>query len=825
MADVNIATNAHSSSDFPGAGAIQGPFSHGNDMVWFFIDDQADLIMRRTTDGTVAGGSNTTIRTGTVVAIGAFYDGADPASTGTTVHLVAVDSGTSTFVYYAIDVDTGTVGSAVTLDTSTGGAFSGTHCAITKSRSGNLVAAYVVDGSKSGTFLSIDDGATFSSMTSLVESNAFDYMYGVAVSTGQDSDAGFLFGDRSASAVSIKIWDGSSWNETAIAGTIELNNTANAEPYFAGVARRSDGLIHVVILNATDDAGGDLLSYTIDTTSGAAAPTVTQTTNVYTDLNSGGVGITINPANNRVYAFTCSGNIGAAVDMKYYISTDTMATWGSAQAFSADASADHRLTGPVVCSSAGGWFMPAWFDDDDNDVITNQDNRVQLGADPVVSVALTGSIVPSATEDAVAAGALTLIATIANSTWHADIDNDAAVSEDFISALVSAGAEALGWNNIVVGKFYRKEVLADNPLTYLRLGGNVTDQGSVGQNGTPTALTTGAALLLSSAQASSVFNASTAKVALSSPSGLDNLWDGGGTVEVVIRPWASGFSLDQSKIYSKIDGGAGWELILDNQAGGYIDLSLRVDFSTMQGVWKVPGKIPVGVQTHVAVTYNADSASNNPTFYINGVPYTIGSGLNEETTPSGTRSSDASSNLWVGSNSSAAVTYNGEMQEVALYGTALSATRVQAHVLAASYAYGLSYADLTRTSASVITLTMPVFPFYDITVAETITATFPTTTNFAAQSLVASPTFQITPTTRKTNFTPPSNPFNPNNQSPGPFGNVNGGLGPAAGSAFHILGAGDQWVVGVPQMSIGLGGSTAPRVVLVRATEITEVES
>ena len=815
MADTTIDTVSASSDFLFDAGYV----FYATPLIgaFFYVDANQDLAYKRTTDGGTSVGSATVLRAGTITGFSAWYDALNPASTNAKAYLVACDDAADAFVFVDFDVATGVAGTPVVIQaTASIGTASSNRCFIVGSRNGTLVAGYAV-AAVNNAYISTDGGTTWTPTTAGYDDVTGDRAAGAACDTGNDSDVMLIYHDVSADELTTKVLSGSTWTETLIStGIVESGVITRT---WDCTTRRSDGATLIATWNTPDNAAGDILTFEIVATS--TTPTVTAKTNVITNTaESAGAIITVDFATNDVYVTSLiGGTFAGSVQVRYYKSTDSMATWSGATNYSTG-SANYRYLAPQVSHTNGGRFQPMFFNDTTSQMIFNLDNDIAFAAAAALAVVLTGTLTPTATEDSVATGGLTLVATISGTIWDMDIDNDDTESEDWISALVSAGAEALGWNNIVVGKFYRKEVLADSPLNYLRLGGNVTDQGSAGANGTPTALTVGAALLLSSAQPSSVFNAPTAKVALSSPAALDNLWDAGGTAEIVLRPWASGFSLDQSKLYSKIDGGAGWELIIDNQAGGYVDVSLRVDFSTQQGVWKVAGKIPIGIQTHLAVTYNADSTSNDPIFYINGAVYTPV----EETTPSGTRSSDASSNLWIGSNSSVALTFNGELQESALYATSLSAARIQAHVIAASYAYGLSYADLARTSSTVITLTMPAFPFYDITVSETITATFPATTNNAMAVLVATPTFTITPTTRKTNFTPPVNPFNPNSQTPGPFGNVNGGLGPAAGDAFRVLGAGDQWTIGIPQMSVGLAGSTSPRVLLIRATEITEVD-
>ena len=56
---------------------------------------------------------------------------------------------------------------------------------------------------------------------------------------------------------------------------------------------------------------------------------------------------------------------------------------------------------------------------------------------------------------------------------------------------------------------------------------------------------------------------------------------------------------------------------------------------------------------------------------------------------------------------------------------------------------GLTFNEVTRTSATVVTITLPAFPTCDITVNETITVTVPATAVASGGAIVATPTFLI----------------------------------------------------------------------------------
>jgi len=56
---------------------------------------------------------------------------------------------------------------------------------------------------------------------------------------------------------------------------------------------------------------------------------------------------------------------------------------------------------------------------------------------------------------------------------------------------------------------------------------------------------------------------------------------------------------------------------------------------------------------------------------------------------------------------------------------------------------GLTFNEVTRTSATVVTITLPAFASYDITTKETITVTVPATAVASGGPITATPTFDI----------------------------------------------------------------------------------
>lgn len=97
------------------------------------------------------------------------------------------------------------------------------------------------------------------------------------------------------------------------------------------------------------------------------------------------------------------------------------------------------------------------------------------------------------------------------------------------------------------------------------------------------------------------------------------------------------------------------------------------DFSTTDGVWRTAGNsFTTGGWYHVAVKYVRGSTANLPTFYINGSAQTT----TVATQPVGTISTDATSHVLVGSDSSGTNSISAYITEVSIYSTLLSEYQV-----------------------------------------------------------------------------------------------------------------------------------------------------
>jgi len=142
------------------------------------------------------------------------------------------------------------------------------------------------------------------------------------------------------------------------------------------------------------------------------------------------------------------------------------------------------------------------------------------------------------------------------------------------------------------------------------------------------------------------FSSSDARVNAGSASGLDNLWDGGGTM--IVRGQFDASQTDSfPRIVAKSDssgqGGEEWSLVLNSNQNGKLDFEIHWDPNRGQYIAN-DKKVPRGRYLTIGISYNADSASNAPTIYFDGTQQTI----RKKATPSGTRPDDSGKDLLFG---------------------------------------------------------------------------------------------------------------------------------------------------------------------------------
>lgn len=158
-------------------------------------------------------------------------------------------------------------------------------------------------------------------------------------------------------------------------------------------------------------------------------------------------------------------------------------------------------------------------------------------------------------------------------------------------------------------------------------------------------------------------------VTAGSPSALDNIFDGGGTV----GGWIYARSDGENNLSRIFDKWAGYRLYMLSESASKVKIRLDVDFSSQDGRWESTStEIDINTWTHIIVIYDGSSTSNNPIIYINSSPIT----LTESITPIGTISSDSTSNLYIGNDSTQSYTFDGLLDDLFIVNRILTASEV-----------------------------------------------------------------------------------------------------------------------------------------------------
>lgn len=163
------------------------------------------------------------------------------------------------------------------------------------------------------------------------------------------------------------------------------------------------------------------------------------------------------------------------------------------------------------------------------------------------------------------------------------------------------------------------------------------------------------------------FDGSDENINCGSPTILDDMWDGGGTIAAWVNVTSDGEN-NEGTIFNKV---GSYIYVLTEGSG--VELALYVVTDATDGTWVTDARvITIGTTTFVAVTYNADATGNNPILYVNGVA----KANTEDGTPDNTRTSDAASNFLIGDNAASDRCFDGVISEFWAWKRILPATEL-----------------------------------------------------------------------------------------------------------------------------------------------------
>ncbi|MCK4828749.1 LamG domain-containing protein, partial [bacterium] len=150
-------------------------------------------------------------------------------------------------------------------------------------------------------------------------------------------------------------------------------------------------------------------------------------------------------------------------------------------------------------------------------------------------------------------------------------------------------------------------------------------------------------------------------VAAGSDTSIDDIFDGGGSASFWVYPQSANEL--NGRMLAKIGVDSGWRIQVQTCDSNNLDLRMVTDVPGTGSQWRLDCGLTIDEWNHVAITYNDDSSSNDPTFYVNGIKQTLDLDINGDAYVS-----DASDNFIIGADSSSGTgTFDGLIDEVKVY--------------------------------------------------------------------------------------------------------------------------------------------------------------
>jgi len=213
--------------------------------------------------------------------------------------------------------------------------------------------------------------------------------------------------------------------------------------------------------------------------------------------------------------------------------------------------------------------------------------------------------------------------------------------------------------------------------------GVVSDVSGNGNDGTVT--TTGMITTEGIFGKALIYDGGVGTITVADDAAIQDIFDGGGSVSYWFNVRGMGVG-NQGHLHLK----GQHSFNVRDVSGNFCRLRFQQQFSGTDGQWNTPaGGIAFNSWNHVVLTYDADSDSNLPVIYINGVSVTVSIAQGAV----GARVSDVGDPLYIGNNTANTRTFNGIIEQPQFWsGTTL--TQAQVDLL---YAQGQKKLDLNFT--------------------------------------------------------------------------------------------------------------------------------
>lgn len=171
------------------------------------------------------------------------------------------------------------------------------------------------------------------------------------------------------------------------------------------------------------------------------------------------------------------------------------------------------------------------------------------------------------------------------------------------------------------------------------------------------------------------FQSSNSKITYDDNAPTTQIFDGGGSVEGwVYAESAGGSNLGRWCNKRNTSEQDGWIAHLGaGSDGNHFDARLFYLFTGTDGQWHADDALTINTWHHIVITYDADSTSNNPLVYIDGVSLSV----TTVATPTGTREDDVNADVVIGNADNDIRAWDGRIGLVALHNRILTAAEVQ----------------------------------------------------------------------------------------------------------------------------------------------------
>lgn len=346
----------------------------------FYVDGDNDLKYVTTTNGGSSWSGLTTITTGTVDSYDIWFDKWTAGNTDSIIHIWSLEAGADDVLYYQLNTINNVLSSAVIVLNATSNFGSrGVFVSGAKMRGGNLLCCFNIDGgTETGTYRSIDNGATWTSRTNIIEAD-IDLALVFPANETDPNDAWILYQDASTDEVTLKVHDDSAntnSESSLIMSMVEETTDGRGQYGISGSIRHSDGHLIFAAWNAFDSATGDFRVFDV-----ASSSSWTELTALATDKDDSYYpSVFIDQATNALYvAYTGkldgTETLLTSASVYYAKSTDGGINWTTNIAYSATGSDWGQTWAPLM----GPRFLVVWRDISAQGLLTNFDNSLQLG--------------------------------------------------------------------------------------------------------------------------------------------------------------------------------------------------------------------------------------------------------------------------------------------------------------------------------------------------------------------------------------------------------------------------------------------------------------